>query len=98
MTLSNILEVLMCRQVHRLVSQQDVTQDWPCSSCHVHAPASHCCQLPSLCVLLTSQSVVNKLVGVVLSVTKDVPLWTYSHLQYKQQQVRSSDSSCFKIT
>lgn len=31
LTLSNILEVLMCRQVHRLVSQQDATQDWPCS-------------------------------------------------------------------
>ncbi|XP_029979746.1 dynein heavy chain 5, axonemal [Sphaeramia orbicularis] len=33
------------------------------------------------------QSVINKLVGVVLSVTKDIPLWTYSHLQYKQLQV-----------
>ncbi|XP_013770736.1 LOW QUALITY PROTEIN: dynein heavy chain 5, axonemal-like [Pundamilia nyererei] len=36
------------------------------------------------------QSVVNKLVGVVLSVTKDVPLWTYSHLQYKQQQAEQA--------
>lgn len=33
------------------------------------------------------QSVVNKLVGVVLSVTKDIPLWMYPHLQYKQLQV-----------
>lgn len=36
------------------------------------------------------QSTVNKLVNVVLSVTKDIPLWTYSHLQYRQQQVLSS--------
>lgn len=36
------------------------------------------------------QSTLNKLVSVVLSVTKDIPLWTYSHLQYKQQQVRQS--------
>ncbi|XP_056290618.1 LOW QUALITY PROTEIN: dynein axonemal heavy chain 5-like [Pseudoliparis swirei] len=36
------------------------------------------------------QSTVNKLVGVVLSVTKDVPLWTFSHLQYKQQQVEQA--------
>jgi len=46
------------------------------------------------------QSTVNKLVGVVLSVTKDVPLWTFSHLQYKQQQVNrpavhsQSQASC----
>ncbi|XP_076617159.1 dynein axonemal heavy chain 5 isoform X1 [Chaetodon auriga] len=33
------------------------------------------------------QSTVNKLVSVVLSATRDIPLWTYSHLQYKQQQV-----------
>ncbi|XP_051241668.1 dynein axonemal heavy chain 5 isoform X2 [Dicentrarchus labrax] len=36
------------------------------------------------------QSTVNKLVSVVLSATKDVPLWTYSHLQYKQQQVEQA--------
>ncbi|XP_049912492.1 dynein axonemal heavy chain 5 [Epinephelus moara] len=36
------------------------------------------------------QSTVNKLVSVVLSVTKDIPLWTYSHLQYKQQQVEQA--------
>ncbi|KAK2859784.1 hypothetical protein Q5P01_004404 [Channa striata] len=36
------------------------------------------------------QSTVNKLVSVVLSLTKDVPLWTYSHLQYKQQQVEQA--------
>ncbi|XP_026217964.1 dynein heavy chain 5, axonemal [Anabas testudineus] len=36
------------------------------------------------------QSTVNKLVNVVLSVTKDIPLWTYSHLQYKQQQVEQA--------
>ncbi|KAM9337116.1 dynein axonemal heavy chain 5 [Symphorus nematophorus] len=36
------------------------------------------------------QSTVNKLVSVVLSVTKDIPLWTYSHLQYKQQLVEQA--------
>ncbi|KAM8731517.1 dynein axonemal heavy chain 5 [Acanthopagrus schlegelii] len=36
------------------------------------------------------QSSVNKLVSVVLSATKDVPLWTYSHLQFKQQQVEQA--------
>ncbi|XP_068199657.1 dynein axonemal heavy chain 5 isoform X2 [Antennarius striatus] len=36
------------------------------------------------------QVAVNKLVGVVLSATKDVPLWTYAHLQYKQQQVEQA--------
>ncbi|XP_041817844.1 dynein heavy chain 5, axonemal [Chelmon rostratus] len=36
------------------------------------------------------QSTVNKLVSVVLSATKDIPLWTYSHLQYKQQQVEQA--------
>ncbi|KAI3354987.1 hypothetical protein L3Q82_004779 [Scortum barcoo] len=36
------------------------------------------------------QATVNKLVSVVLSVTKDIPLWTYSHLQYKQQQVEQA--------
>eukprot|EP00064_Thunnus_orientalis_P021632 superscaffoldBa00006688_g21798 len=25
-----------------------------------------------------------------LSLTKDIPLWTYSHLQYKQQQVEQA--------
>ncbi|KAF3703904.1 Dynein heavy chain 5, axonemal Axonemal beta dynein heavy chain 5 Ciliary dynein heavy chain 5 [Channa argus] len=33
---------------------------------------------------------VNKMVSVVLSLTKDIPLWTYSHLQYKQQQVEQA--------
>ncbi|XP_026147559.1 dynein heavy chain 5, axonemal isoform X2 [Mastacembelus armatus] len=33
------------------------------------------------------QATVNKLVNIMLSVTKDIPLWTYAHLQYKQQQV-----------
>ncbi|KAK5935878.1 hypothetical protein CgunFtcFv8_021195 [Champsocephalus gunnari] len=36
------------------------------------------------------QSTVNRLVSVVLSVTKDIPLWTFSHLQYRQQQVEQS--------
>ncbi|XP_059182778.1 dynein axonemal heavy chain 5 [Centropristis striata] len=36
------------------------------------------------------QSTVNRLVSVVLSVTRDVPLWTFSHLQYKQQQVEQA--------
>ncbi|TKS87316.1 Dynein heavy chain 5, axonemal [Collichthys lucidus] len=36
------------------------------------------------------QSTLNKLVSVVLSVSKDIPLWTYSHLQYKQQQVEQA--------
>ncbi|XP_030612273.1 dynein heavy chain 5, axonemal [Archocentrus centrarchus] len=36
------------------------------------------------------QSTVNKLVSAVLSVTRDIPLWTYSHLQYKQQQVEQA--------
>uniref|UniRef100_A0A7N8WST8 Dynein, axonemal, heavy chain 5 like n=1 Tax=Mastacembelus armatus TaxID=205130 RepID=A0A7N8WST8_9TELE len=36
------------------------------------------------------QATVNKLVNIMLSVTKDIPLWTYAHLQYKQQQVCSS--------
>ncbi|XP_068593236.1 dynein axonemal heavy chain 5 [Cebidichthys violaceus] len=36
------------------------------------------------------QSTVNKLVSVVLSVTKDVPLWTFSRLQYKQQQAEQA--------
>ncbi|XP_045900393.1 dynein axonemal heavy chain 5 [Micropterus dolomieu] len=36
------------------------------------------------------QTTVNKLVSVVLSVTKDIPLWTYSHLQYRQQQVEQA--------
>ncbi|XP_067341566.1 dynein axonemal heavy chain 5 isoform X2 [Channa argus] len=36
------------------------------------------------------QSTVNKMVSVVLSLTKDIPLWTYSHLQYKQQQVEQA--------
>ncbi|KAI4787750.1 hypothetical protein KUCAC02_036273 [Chaenocephalus aceratus] len=36
------------------------------------------------------QSAVNRLVSVVLSVTKDIPLWTFSHLQYRQQQVEQA--------
>ncbi|XP_042366785.1 dynein axonemal heavy chain 5 [Plectropomus leopardus] len=36
------------------------------------------------------QSAVNRLVSAVLSVTKDIPLWTYAHLQYKQQQVEQA--------
>uniref|UniRef100_A0A8D3DUG5 Dynein heavy chain 5, axonemal-like n=1 Tax=Scophthalmus maximus TaxID=52904 RepID=A0A8D3DUG5_SCOMX len=36
------------------------------------------------------QNTVNELVGDVLSVTKDVPLWNYSYLQYKQQQVEQA--------
>ncbi|XP_069033626.1 dynein axonemal heavy chain 5 [Embiotoca jacksoni] len=36
------------------------------------------------------QAAVNKLVTVVLSVTRDVPLWTHAHLQYKQQQVEQA--------
>ncbi|XP_028288430.1 dynein heavy chain 5, axonemal [Parambassis ranga] len=36
------------------------------------------------------QAAVNKLVSVVLSVTKDIPLWTFAHLQYKQQQVEQA--------
>lgn len=50
-------------------------------------------------VLCVFQSSVNRLVSVVLSTTKDVPLWTFAHLQYKQQQVGlSSPSSCFRGT
>ncbi|XP_069368231.1 dynein axonemal heavy chain 5 isoform X1 [Paralichthys olivaceus] len=36
------------------------------------------------------QTTVNKLVNVVLSVTRDIPLWTFCHMQYKQQQVEQS--------
>ncbi|XP_068603948.1 LOW QUALITY PROTEIN: dynein axonemal heavy chain 5 [Brachionichthys hirsutus] len=36
------------------------------------------------------QVTVNKLVSVVLAATKDVPLWTYAHLQYKQQQLEQA--------
>ncbi|KAG7231381.1 hypothetical protein INR49_012221 [Caranx melampygus] len=36
------------------------------------------------------QATVNKLVSVVLSVTRDIPLWTYSHMQYRQQQVEQA--------
>nr|XP_043900355.1 dynein axonemal heavy chain 8 isoform X2 [Solea senegalensis] len=36
------------------------------------------------------QNAVNKLVTVILSGTKDVPLWTFTHLQYKQQQVEQT--------
>ncbi|XP_056221074.1 dynein axonemal heavy chain 8 [Seriola aureovittata] len=36
------------------------------------------------------QTTVNKLVSVVLSVTRDIPLWTYCHMQYKQQQVEQA--------
>ncbi|XP_055363688.1 dynein axonemal heavy chain 5 [Betta splendens] len=36
------------------------------------------------------QTTLNKLVNVLLSVTRDIPLWTYSHLQYKQQQVEQA--------
>ncbi|XP_070784429.1 dynein axonemal heavy chain 5 [Enoplosus armatus] len=36
------------------------------------------------------QTAVNKLVSVVSSVTKDIPLWTYCHLQYRQQQVEQA--------
>ncbi|XP_029955923.1 dynein heavy chain 5, axonemal [Salarias fasciatus] len=36
------------------------------------------------------QSTVNKMVNSVLSATKDVPLWTYAHLQYKQLQVEQA--------
>lgn len=78
-------------------------------NCHIRLQSSGVCMslyvcLP-LCVRLNSvclcvfQATVNKLVSVVLSVTKDIPLWTYSHLQYKQQQVLwSSHSSCFRHT
>ncbi|XP_054621741.1 dynein axonemal heavy chain 5 isoform X3 [Dunckerocampus dactyliophorus] len=33
------------------------------------------------------QSIINKLVSAILLVTKDIPLWTYCHLHYKQQKV-----------
>ncbi|CAJ1081553.1 dynein axonemal heavy chain 5 isoform X1 [Xyrichtys novacula] len=36
------------------------------------------------------QSTVNRMVSVVLTVTKDIPLWTFAHLQYKQQQVEQA--------
>ncbi|XP_065805228.1 dynein axonemal heavy chain 5 [Labrus bergylta] len=36
------------------------------------------------------QSSVNRLVNIVLSVTKDIPLWTFAHLQFKQQQVEQA--------
>ncbi|XP_061778474.1 dynein axonemal heavy chain 5-like [Nerophis ophidion] len=36
------------------------------------------------------QSVVNKLVSAILLVTKDIPLWTYCHLHYKQQQAEQA--------
>lgn len=46
-------------------------------------------------VLCVFQSTVNKLVSVVLSAAKDIPLWTFSRLQYKQQQVNARHSSSF---
>lgn len=39
------------------------------------------------CFVCVCQSSVNKLVSIILSGTKDIPLWTFSHLQFKQQQV-----------
>ncbi|XP_053268003.1 dynein axonemal heavy chain 5 [Pleuronectes platessa] len=36
------------------------------------------------------QTTVNNLVNLVLSVTRDIPLWTFSHLQYRQQQVEQA--------
>ncbi|XP_074550150.1 dynein axonemal heavy chain 5 [Halichoeres trimaculatus] len=36
------------------------------------------------------QSMVNKLVSVLLTVAKDIPLWTFAHLQFKQHQVEQA--------
>ncbi|XP_056155233.1 dynein axonemal heavy chain 5 [Lampris incognitus] len=36
------------------------------------------------------QGTVNKVVGVVLSMAKDIPLWTFSHLHHKQLQVEQA--------
>ncbi|XP_028289911.1 dynein heavy chain 5, axonemal [Gouania willdenowi] len=36
------------------------------------------------------QSVVNKMVSCVLSATKHVPLWTFTHLHFKQQQMEQA--------
>ncbi len=49
--------------------------------------SSLCALKHCVCLSCVFQTTVNKLVSVVLSVTKDIPLWTYSHLQYKQQEV-----------
>ncbi|XP_071340329.1 dynein axonemal heavy chain 5 isoform X1 [Trachinotus anak] len=84
------------RRLHVLKYQPSSSTSSSCSSQSAPPPlfrASIQLSIPNI-VLRPSlddiQTAVNKLVSTVLSITKDIPLWTYSHMQFKQQQVEQA--------